>query len=393
MSDEVLTEDFEGDGIVTPVRLTMNEDDFGCTCVRCQTTRVEGEIPLWDDDPGRRILMWTSHLQYLAKRGIAATIRAPIGVRTAADLKWGAPPKPLIPPFFTTESAVVLYGPGGVGKGTMAAYLIREYLRLDDENVVMVLDFEGHESEWGNRLRGLGCDDYELERIHYREPFGVDWELDENTISESAEAIRRDAVALDVGLLVVDSIVMASDGDAAMGGAAGAKAYFAGLASIGLRSLNLGHVAGAAEKWPAKPFGSTYVHNLARETWAIERVGDDDEVIEDRTAQQLSSTFRVELRNRKNSEGAKQRPVVFDITYFENGDLSVVPATNVKTPKDLITEVLRATPGLTVSGIVAAIKEDTGDPILAKTVTNALTRSKDTFEADKDARPFKWSLR
>jgi hypothetical protein len=378
--------------------IMLDERDFGCRCIRCSTTRLEGNIPLWDDDPGERILLLNQHKLWLRDRELkrAQLGTALLGTRTAADLKYGPPPQPLLPPFFTTESALVLYGPGGAGKGTMASYLAIEYLRLDPENTVMVLDFEGHETEWGNRLRGLGATEEELQRIHYREPFGADWGIGENTIALAADVIKRDANGLGVGLLIVDSIVMASDGDAAMGGAAAAKAYFAGLATIGLRSLNLGHVAGAAEKWPAKPFGSTYVHNLARETWAIEQVPGDDEPFVPSTDGAItarnSSGFRVELRNRKNSEGAVQPPAIFDVTYYSNGDLTVTPvAKEAKLPKDLVVDVLRGSTGMTVAAIVAAIKEDTGDAITTKAVTNALTRNPKVFAHD-DKRPRKWVL-
>jgi len=35
------------------------------------------------------------------------------------------------------------------------------------------------------------------------------------------------------------------------------------------------HVKGDSGKFPDRPFGSVFVHNLARETWAVERLGDE----------------------------------------------------------------------------------------------------------------------
>jgi hypothetical protein len=315
-----------------------------------------------------------------------------LGMRTVADLRHGPPPQPAIPPFFTTEEALVLYGPGGVGKGTVTAYVIAMWLRLFTADVY-ILDFEGHEEEWANRLRGLGVKEAGLRRVHYREPFGADWEADRGTLRQSAELVRDELERLAIGLVVVDSIVMASDGDAAMGGAQAAKDYFAALATMGRRSLSIAHVAAGAEKWPDKPFGSSYVHNLARETWAIERTSDDD-MPEDPTVAVLSTTIRVELRNKKNSAGARQRPVSFDITHFANGELQVHEVKDAKQPRDRVRDVLRGTQGMQVKAIVAAVNEDAGETVVtAKQVTNALRKNPAWFDADKAQRPHLWVVK
>ena len=86
-----------------------------------------------------------------------SVVKRTIGTRTALDLLCGAPPDQLVGPFLTPEGATIVYGKGGVGKGVLTCYLIK---RLEEGgHIVLVVDFEGHEREWGSRLRGLGLTD------------------------------------------------------------------------------------------------------------------------------------------------------------------------------------------------------------------------------------------
>lgn len=125
-----------------------------------------------------------------------------LGSRTAADLPYGQPPPQLVGELLTPEGPTVLYGPGGTGKGVTACWLILRLVRSG--HVVMVLDFEGHEREWGSRLRGLGATDVELARIHYRAPFGADWTAPTGALADVADAVRADAALLAVTFMVVD---------------------------------------------------------------------------------------------------------------------------------------------------------------------------------------------
>src|SRR5690349_13163298 len=74
---------------------------------------------------------------------------ASLGERTAADLKFGPPPEAVLQPFLSIDpgEAMVLYGPGGAGKGTVAAWLLARYIQQDETNVAAILDWENHEGE------------------------------------------------------------------------------------------------------------------------------------------------------------------------------------------------------------------------------------------------------
>ena len=196
-----------------------------------------------------------------------------IGYRTAADLRYGTPPDQLADPFATPEGPTILYARGGTGKGLMACWLSLRLVRSG--HAVMVIDFEGHEREWGSRLRGLGLDDDELRKVHYRAPFAADWTAPTGALSLVADLIREDAERVGATYIVVDSYSVATSNGDTMGGEAAAREYFSALSKIGLPSLTIAHVRGDASKFPERPFGSVFVHNLARETWAAERLGDD----------------------------------------------------------------------------------------------------------------------
>jgi hypothetical protein len=195
-----------------------------------------------------------------------------IGDRTAADLRHGLPPAQLVDAFLTAEGPTVVYARGGTGKGMFACWLITRL--VGDGHVVMVLDYEGHEREWGSRLRGLGLDADGLTRVPYRAPFGPDWTAPTGALSVVADAVRQDAERLGVSYVVVDSYTTATSNGDTMGGEQAAREYFSALSRIGLPSLTIAHVRGDSGRFPERPFGSVHVHNLARETWAAEQLGE-----------------------------------------------------------------------------------------------------------------------
>jgi hypothetical protein len=330
--------------------------------------------PKWSDD------------EYGAPPGEIVVLAASIGIRTAADLRHGEPPPQLVGEFLTPEDCTVLYGPGGTGKGITACWLILRLIRAD--HVVMVIDYEGHEREWGSRLRGLGATDDELGRIHYRAPFGADWTAPTGALSAVADAIREDATRLGVTYIVVDSYSVATSNGDTMGGQEAAREYFAGLTRIGLPSLTLAHVAGAAEKWPKRPFGSVFVHNLARETWAVEDIHPPSEPDEPREGPHV---IELEFRNRKPS-GRPLAPSQFvAFEFYGDGSIEVregrlAGPTVADRAEDVMGEPM------TVKQIRAAIAEDYPGPAPTEdTLIKALVRHPERFEVNKEKRPAKWS--
>lgn len=316
---------------------------------------------------------------------------ATIGTRTALDLRHGPPPDQLGEPYLTPEGVTCLYGRGGVGKGVTACWLALRLVRSG--HVVMVLDFEGHEREWGSRLRGLGATDAELASIHYRAPFGADWTADKGALSKVAALVRGDVERLGVTYIVVDSYSVATSNGDTMGGEAAAREFFTGMTTIGTPSLVIAHVAGASGKFPDRPFGSVFVHNLSRETWAVEPLGDDDDDSDPDVIRFGPHVVALELRNRKSNGRPKAAAQFVTFSFFGDGTIEVVTdRPSGRTVADLAADVLTDGP-LTLAKIAAAIKEDSGQAIDETTLRRSLTRHPRRFEQSTSGRPRTWSLR
>lgn len=312
-----------------------------------------------------------------------------IGTRTAADLEYGPAPDPLVPPFLTAEGGTVLYARGGTGKGITACWFVQRLVAAG--HVVMVVDYEGHRREWGSRLRGLGMADDHLTRIHYREPYGPDWELPTGQLSKVAPLLRADCDRLGVTYVVVDSYSVATSNGDTMGGEAAAREYFTGMTLIGRPSLTIAHVRGDSGRFPDRPFGSVHVHNLARETWAVEKVGDEPDHDPD-LIRHGPRIVNLELRNKKSNTRGTAPAQFVSFSFFDDGSITATTGRPAgRDTVDLIADVLRDGP-LTIPRIVAAIKEDTGEVYSEETVGRTLRRHGPRFVAG-EGRPKPWALR
>jgi hypothetical protein len=320
---------------------------------------------------------------------IAARASA-IGNRTAADLRHGTPPDQLADPFLTPEGPTVIYARGGTGKGMVACWWTQQLVA--GGHVVMLVDFEGHEREWGSRLRGLGLTDDELRRVHYRAPFSSDWTAPTGSLAAVAGLIRGDAERHGVTYLIVDSYSVATSNGDTMGGEQAAREYFSGLARIGLPSATIAHVRGDSGKFPDRPFGSVFVHNLARETWAVERIGDEPEAIYGDEIRFGPYVVALELRNRKSNGRPAARAQFVTFSFHIDGSIEVqTDRPGGRTVADLAADVLADGP-MTIAKIAAAIREDTGQTFDETTLRKSLTRHPRRFIQSTDSRPRTWSL-
>ena len=314
-----------------------------------------------------------------------------IGTRTAADLHHGPPPDQLVGAYLTPEGPTILYGRGGVGKGITSCLFARQLVRAG--HVVTILDYEGHEREWGSRLRGLGMTPDELAAVHYRAPFGTDWLARTGALSVVADAVREDCEALGVTYLIVDSYSVATSNGDTMGGEQGAREYFSALARIGLPSLTIAHVKGDSGRFAERPFGSVFVHNLARETWAVEALGDEDDGSDPDVLRFGPHVVSLELRNRKSNGRPKAGAQFLEFRWYDDGTIETSDdAPPGRGLVDLISAVLGDDP-MTPAQIVAAIREDTGDRVSEDSVGRTLRRKPDRFARVGDRRPFGWTRR
>jgi hypothetical protein len=292
-----------------------------------------------------------------------------------------------VPPFLTPEGVTVIYGPGGVGKGYLALYLSLQLIRHNQR--VTVVDFENHPREWGRRAHALGYDDAELEMAQYLSPFNPMWTMPRGSLADIAETIREelDDPQARTDYVVVDSFTTAASSEEALGGVRAAQEFFIGMARLGRPALVIAHVAGGQEKWPARPFGSVFVHNLARETWAVEQLGEQsNEEVEDEDRGPMT----LELRQRKANSGVRAKPQFVTFTFSEGKiEVSMVRPMG-RTISDMALSVLsRAPKPMTVKDLARAIKADEDSDVSEDVLRKTLARYPGRFKKTQDA-PFKW---
>jgi hypothetical protein len=281
----------------------------------------------------------------------------------------------------------VIYGLGGTGKGYISLYLTLQLARSGKR--VTVIDFEGHPGEWGRRAHAMGFTKAERKMVNYRSPFGDDWTAKRGSLKDVAAILRQDLDDHGGDYLVIDSYTTASSTGDSMGGAAAAQEFFNAVARLGRPALVIAHVAGGGDKFPEKPFGSVFVHNLARETWAVAQLGDSDAEPDD------SGTMAIELRNKKANGRPKVGPQFLTFTFDLMGQVRVDskrPGGAIETA-DLIADVLaRSLKPLTTKEIAAAIKADTDVTVPAKRLREALARHTGRFERTGDV-PYRFAIR
>jgi hypothetical protein len=317
-----------------------------------------------------------------------------LGSATLADIQVGPEPQQLVGPFLSPDGVTVLYGRGGVGKGMVSIWLVGQLVELGHN--VMVVDYEGHPKEWARRARNMGWDDEQLRSVHYRAPFGDDWEASRGALFEVSDLLSEEVRDLGIGYVIVDSYTTSTSSGDGLGGKDAAQEFFTAMARIGAPALVIAHVAGNQSRFPDKPFGSVFVHNLARETWAVEKANDNDEPEYDpKTAHLQPRVMQLELRQQKKNDGAKAPPQFLSFSFHANGDIDAIQEhSQGRTLGDLIRQLIPRLSGkATVKAIVSAIKTETGETVAEDTVRRTMKRSPKRFIEVSASFPTVWSVR
>jgi hypothetical protein len=150
-----------------------------------------------------------------------------------------------------------------VGKGVLACQWIVELVR--DGHVVLIVDYEAHETEWSRRISALGGPDA-LAGVYYVAPLTPTWTGVRGLVWAQAADIHAIAEAIRATFIVIDSIVPGCAGVDPMKPEA-ASQYAAALQLIARPALSLAHITKADDQ--RYPFGSVFWHNLARTTWSL----------------------------------------------------------------------------------------------------------------------------
>jgi hypothetical protein len=184
----------------------------------------------------------------------------------------------LMYPMLPEHKPTILFGEGASGKSTLASAVVVSVTTgvpvLDGWMVTrptraLVLDWEADEYEWNDRValiaKGAGLDAPEID-YRYCGARGL---------VDQVEDVARHIVARGIGLVIVDSVGMASPANS-MGGDANESAIrlFQALRHLRVTSLLIDHVSKAAadqEGGALRPYGSIFKVNLARSVFELKR--------------------------------------------------------------------------------------------------------------------------
>jgi hypothetical protein len=299
---------------------------------------------------GRTLYAGTPEFEaYAAERAAASRGKGPSShVRRLSDID-RSPAPPLLLDRLDPLGPTVLYGPGDIGKGTVASSWATRLLA--DGHRPLLLDYEDHPEEWARRVFGLGGADAVADIVHVpplREWGGPLW--------RHAEDVRKLAEREGRSFVIIDSAAMAAAGIDPSSPEA-PQLLAAGLQTIGLPSLTLAHVNRAHDA--RYPFGSVFWHNLARVTWSLMPKGEE----------------RI-LVCRKANNYAKPRAASVSATWHMGvlGEVAERPA--VFTLLDRIDDVLADGLGRTPTDIAAMLNDGAaeGERTSVQSVSGVLSR-------------------
>lgn len=280
-----------------------------------------------------------------------SSLRVELGAQSLLGIP-SEPPAPLLVGRIDPDGHTILFGDGGVGKGSLAAAWAVGCINAGMR--VLVVDFENHPGEWSRRVLGLGGDEAR-ERVIWVGPLAPTWTLKRGPIWENAERLRSLASAVKADVLIIDSMVMAGVGADPMDPAF-ATAYSAAIEMIGRPVLSLAHTTKAGDH--RYPFGSIFHHNLARTTWSLKRDGE-----------------RAILTHRKHNNYRGLGRYVVTTTWQDDQLREVWEQPYSAVLAERITDVL-ADGALSLEAIVARLNEAEEDtePVKSDSVRKALTR-------------------
>lgn len=239
--------------------------------------------------PGGASIDWPVIVEELVIQIMDAEHKPPV-LRDLSTVK-ATPVTPHIYPYLLPErKATILYGAGGTGKSGFAAALACAVqtgtsllgARAKQRNV-LYLDWETDEGDVAHRIamasRGLGLTTVAPVRYMALE---LPLELE---MTHIAAAVAEN----DIGLVILDSVGMASStGRDGSDPADGAIQFFRGLRILNAAILCIDHISGEDQRkgraGAAKPYGSVFKWNIARNAFEMIDAGDDRVILRHRKA-------------------------------------------------------------------------------------------------------------
>lgn len=231
----------------------------------------------------------------------------------------GATERRLLDKLILDRDINVVFSDGGSGKSLLAlasAISIRTGTPLPGGLVarrtgaVLYLDWESCPEEHEERLAGL------VVGLRIPGPVPISYRKMVGALADDAVVVRQEVARLGAVLVIVDSLVPACGPEPETADAT--IRCFAALRSCGVASLVMAHVnkTMADARGAARPFGSVYVQNLARNVWELRWA---EETPED--------ALLVGLYHRKTNRGRLLPP--FGLRFVFDGDVTRVQSADL----------------------------------------------------------------
>lgn len=247
-------------------------------------------------------------------------------------------PRWRIRPFVEENAATIFFADGGTGKSLFALALgvtqasgcpvLGEL--IGRPGPVLYLDWEADEATHAERLAAIcfGGGVTEPPAIYYRRMVA--------SLKEAAPLVRKDIAQLGIQLVIVDSLGAAKGSEPE--GADASIGLFTAARSFGVPWIGIDHLSkaqnGQVTSGKARPYGSTYTHNLARLTWSLEQADEQD-----------AEGFAVALTNHKRNNGKLLGRLAYRVSLrtasdterlvavcYEAGQIAAVPELASKLP-------------------------------------------------------------
>jgi hypothetical protein len=351
-SEDVLAVLTANDVVLWPDADQAGQKHMAAIALRLRNVAARVRIVRWPDAPAKADAADVNDPAKI-RRLVEMAVDVPSAIRSLADFSTDPPP-PMLLDRLDPTGHTILYGAGGVGKGTYACWLAWRLTKAGHR--VLILDYEHHPEEWSRRVFGLGGSE-EMRAIRYVAPLSAHWQGQRGPLWDSAADIRSLCSDEGITVCIIDSLAIACAG-ADVSDPGTPALYAAGLELIELPVLSLAHVNRAGDM--AYPFGSAFWHNLARVTWSLEADG-----------------VRSILGPRKSNNYLRSSKLSVEVTWTEGLPRELFEKPYGDTIADRAWEVLGAET-MSVRDIVKRIAESSeeGDKAVSDdTVRHALVRA------------------
>lgn len=272
-----------------------NKSDFA--------TELQQRIPA---PPGQAGIDWKRTVEEFATAVLDSDAERPkVLDLSAIEATTGEIPY-LVPYLLPEGKPTILYGAGGTGKSILAMALAAAVQTgcavlgwPATARNVLYLDWETDAADLALRNRlvseGLGLSEpAPIRYMNLKTPI-----TDHNTLAVVADAVTE----FDIGLVVIDSVVMASPSSDQKDPAVGAKDFFSATSILGTTVLAIDHLAGDDMKKPGsvtKPYGSVFKWNIARNVFELRYIEKDDNLV---------------LKHRKSNIGPRMNDKVMSLVW------------------------------------------------------------------------------